>query len=267
MDFIKQAQQSGASTALPMNIARIPSPMHTSSASSIQGMAHEKLPFARASPVMQDQMTMPQNTSPVIQSQLTMPQATAVTVLNLQLPEQIFSKSPPLQDVVMTEKSPENHQYHSGVAWTEDTRCVTPSDAMSGINRGCGTPVSLVTTPSNVATTQWRTMICPMPPVKRRPILPSLAFGNPLGFPQLDGGNTPNSKGSPMPSPANLWPSMPSTPIQRSSPSTPQHHSVHCAFPSLEEDIPMLDLSKTQQVKNLRQILEPNFEESRSCTK
>eukprot|EP00746_Dinoflagellata_sp_MGD_P166398 gnl/MRDRNA2_/MRDRNA2_96249_c0_seq1.p1 gnl/MRDRNA2_/MRDRNA2_96249_c0~~gnl/MRDRNA2_/MRDRNA2_96249_c0_seq1.p1 ORF type:complete len:238 (+),score=33.63 gnl/MRDRNA2_/MRDRNA2_96249_c0_seq1:88-801(+) len=211
MDFIQQAQQSGAPASLPLNIARIPSPMHMSSAPSMQGMGHSKLPVAQASPVIQSQGPL-QQAAPMIQ-----------------LPDQIFSPSP--QDVVMADVTPQSRLYHSGVARTEDARCTTPSNAMQGMTRG-GTPVSAVTTPSNVATTHWRTMVCPMPPVKRRPLLPSLAcqMVNPVGFPPMDGGSTPDQ----MPSPANLWPSMPSTPINQSLPSTPVHQSVNGAFPSLE---------------------------------
>lgn len=225
MDFIQQAQQSGAPAALPLNIARIPSPMHVSSVPSAQGMGHNKLPLAQASPVIQSPGTL-QQAMPVIK-----------------LPDQIFSPSP--QDIVMADTTPPNHLYHPGVARTEDVRCVTPSDAMQGIQRG-GTPVSAVCTPSNVATTHWRTMVCPMPPVKRRPLLPSLAcqMANPVGFPPMDGGDTPS-----LPSPANLWPSMPSTPVNRSLPSTPVHQSVNGAFPSLEGTDESATLTPTPTMK------------------
>lgn len=188
-------------------MGRIPSPMHSASRMPPQKSSQiEKMPVALATTVMQPSRTTPK--------------ATPVSGLNIQLPDQIFAPSPQMQDVTMAGETPQNGQYHSGVTWTEDVRCVTPSEAMQGVNRGCGTPVAMVMTPSNVATTHWRTMVCPMPPVKRRPLIPCL-----IG--QQDGGNlTPGSnRSASMPSPANLWPSLPSTPV----------HSA--AFSSLDADM------------------------------
>lgn len=218
--FIQQAQQSGKQgSPTSFIIGRIPSPMHSASRMPPQ-MPQQKMPVAQASPVMQ-------------QSRIA-PQAKPVSGLNIQLPDQIF-QSPPMQDVVMSptlsDNTPQNGQYHNGVAWTEDVRCVTPSEAMQGGNRGCGTPVAAVMTPSNVATTHWRTMVCPMPPVKRRPLIPCLTR---MGTGQLEAGNqTPSSERSALPSPANLWPSLPSTPVHNGK--SPVHAGGSAAFPSLSD--------------------------------
>lgn len=218
--FIQQSQQAGKQGS-PSSFAlgRIPSPMHSASRMPPQ-MAQQKMPMAQTTTVMQ---------SPTLA-----PQARPAGGLNIQLPDQIF-QSPPMQDVVMSpsfsDNTPQNGAYHSGVTWTEDVRCVTPSEAM---HRGCGTPVAAVTTPSNVATTHWRTMVCPMPPVKRRPLIPCLTR---MGTGQLEAGNqTPSSERSALPSPANLWPSLPSTPVSGGP----------AAFPSLSDpDMMMFERQKS----------------------
>lgn len=148
---------------------------------------------------------------------------TKVRKSSLQLPEQIFAPQA------------------EGLMIAENLQCVTPTDAMMQ----CGTPLS-ITTPSNVATTDWRKMVCPgapMHPVKHQASM----------LQRRGSMDTPVSSISA----ASQWPSidsMPPTPHRLLSfhsssglsvPSTPTGIGLNTAFiastPVHEGDVAMFD--------------------------
>lgn len=110
----------------------------------------------------------------------------------LQLPEQIFAPQP------------------EGFMIAENLQCVTPSDTMMQ----CGTPLAIAT-PSNVATTHWRTTVCPGAPMH-----PTKCQASRL---QRFGSNdTPVSSISP----GSQWPSRPPTPHRLLSFDSSSGHSM-----------------------------------------
>jgi len=130
-----------------------------------------------------------------------------------------------------------------GVAVAESPQCITPSDAMMQ----CSTPVAIAT-PSNVATTHWRTMVCPGAP--QHPA--SLQAARLQRFGSMESNVSSNVSSI---SPASRqWPSMPATPHRylsfgssngNSVPSTPTGVGLNTAFiastPVHEGDVTMFD--------------------------
>lgn len=125
-----------------------------------------------------------------------------------------------------------------GVAIAESPQCVTPSDAMMQ----CSTPVAIAT-PSNVATTHWRTMVCPGAPQHPANLQAARL--------QRFGSNDTHVSSI---SPESQWPSMPPTPHRflsfgssngNSVPSTPTGQGLNTAFiastPVHEGDLTMFD--------------------------